>query len=65
MPVHPSAWDRSASIGRIIMKLNTWNLYHKLLTKFNYEDASVLVQCAVSVDKWLPAFYRMIVISSP
>jgi len=41
MPVHPSAWDRSASVGRIIMKLNVGNLYHNLLTKFNYEDASV------------------------
>jgi len=65
MPVHPSVWDRSASVGRIIMKLHVGNLYHNLLTKFNYEDASVLVRCTVSVDKWVLTLRRMIVLSSP
>jgi len=40
-------------------------MYHKLLTKCNYEDASVLVCCAVSLDKWLLTFHKMIVLSSP
>ena len=65
MPVHPSAWDRLASIRWIIMKLNVGNLYQKLLTKFNFEDTNVLVHYAVSVGKWLLTFKRMIVLSSP